>query len=162
VAGVEILGTGLLLHYTPLRGQAREIEDFICLGPRGELSAVQGVGRLLRILRAGRVSPPADPYALDDEIEQAVELVERCRGARVQLRVARRMERTLTLWTESGVDRISRVIDYEEVGDLLTVRRHGAQTLLQIPRRQLIRYAPSTREYLEVVSLDLPAAAGLP
>jgi len=148
VAGVEILGTGLLLHYTPLRGQAREIEDFICLGPRGELSAVQGVGRLLRILRAGRVSPPADPYALDDEIEQAVELVERCRGARVQLRVARRMERTLTLWTESG--------------DLLTVRRHGAQTLLQIPRRQLIRYAPSTREYLEVVSLDLPAAAGLP
>jgi hypothetical protein len=162
VAGVDVVGTGLVIHYTPVRGQSAEIEDFICLGPRGDLNAVEGVGRLLRILRAGRVAPPPDPYALDDEIERAVELVERCRGARVQLRVERRVERTLTVWTESGVDRIGRVIDYEEVGETLTVRRHGAQSVLRIPRRQLIRYAPSAREYLEVVSLDLPDAAGLP
>ena len=161
VTDADVDRGALRVRFTPQRGHAHEIDDWIRLGPRGSLASIKGVGRLLRILRAGRVRRPQDPYALADDPERAVELVLRCRGAAVALTLARRYERALTVWTESGVEEIGSVIDYAEDADGLHIRRRGGQSVLTIPREQLIRFAPSSTEHFEVISVDIPARSDL-
>ncbi len=155
VVSAEVEGIGVRVAFEPDSGRPGRLEDHLVLAPEAELRAVQGIGRLLRILRAGRVAAPADPAELARDPERAAELLRRCRGARLRLRIARRMERVLTLWTETGVERIERVVDYEEAGDELAVRRRGAATVLRIPRRSLVRYAASTHESFEVTGIEL-------
>jgi hypothetical protein len=154
LVSAEAEGAGVRVAFEPDAGRPARVEDYLALAPEAELRSVQGVGRLLRILRAGRVAAP-DPADLARDPERAAELLMRCRGARVRLRIARRLERVLTLWTESGVERIERVVDYEEAGDDLAVRRLGAATVLRIPRRSLVRYAASAHESFEVTGIEL-------
>lgn len=154
ISGASVEGLGLSVRYSTVRGAARELSDYFQLGPRGELPAVHGVGRFLRLLRAGRISAPEDPYALDDDLEQAALLVNRCRGAAVSLLVRTRFERSLTVWTEAGVDEFRRVIDFYEDDDGLAIRRLGGHSILHVPKQTLIRYAPSSHEYDEVISVE--------
>jgi hypothetical protein len=162
LSGVEVDGLDLAVRYAPVRGSPPEIVDRITLGPRGEVGVVEGVGRLLRLLRAGRVRAPADPYALYENPEHAEELVARCQGAKVRLEVKSRFDRVLSIWTESGVERIAGVLDFHEEVDVLAVRRKGGQTLLRIPRASLIRYEAASTEYLQVVSIDPTQSTRLP
>jgi hypothetical protein len=149
----------LVVRYTPLRGSPNEIEDRIYLGASGEVAAVYGVGRWLRIMRAGRVHVPGDPYVLCRDTEQALGLLRRCIGTSVQLVLARRLERSLTLWTDTGVERIGAVIDFVEGADGLLIRRRGGGQLLYVARNSLIRFESSLLERMEVVSVDvLPRA----
>ncbi len=161
LVAAEAIGAVVHVRFAPRAGVRGEIEDRIELGPRGSLASVIGVGRLLRILRAGRVPSPAAPYTLDERPEHAAELLRRCAGATVCLTLARRFDRSLTVWTESGVEQISRVIDYEDEADCLTVRTREGNGTRVIPRHQLIRYAPSATEYLEVISVDVPPRSRL-
>jgi hypothetical protein len=155
VSRIEREGDGLRVHYLAERGTQREISELLRLSPRGSLPAVHGVGRLLRILRAARLRLPADPYALADDVGRALELLERCRGAKIRLSLRRRMERQLTLWTESGIERIARVVDFEEGVDGLAVRTVGSQTPRWVPRQGLIRYATRAEESMEVTGVEL-------
>ena len=91
----------LVVRYAPLRGSPKEIEDRIYVGRPGEVAAVYGVGRWLRLLRAGRVHVTGDPYELCRDTERALELLRRCIGANVELLLARRLERSITLWTDT-------------------------------------------------------------
>ena len=162
MSGAEVDGGDLVVRYAPVRGSPPELVDRIVLGPRGEIGAVEGVGRLLRLLRAGRQRAPADPYALHENPQLAEDLVARCQGARVQVEVKSRFDRVLSIWTESGVERIAGVLDFHEEADALTVRRRGGQSLLRIPRASLIRYEAVSMEYLQVVSIDATRATRLP
>ena len=153
VSGAETDGASVLVRYSPVRGQATEIEDRIVFVPAGEVETIASVGRFLRILRAGRVRAPADPYGMHDDLEKVAELVCRCRGAAVEVSVRQRFERVLSVWTESGVERISGVLDFQEEADALAVRRRGGQSVLRIPRASLIRYESTTRERLEVTAI---------
>jgi hypothetical protein len=155
VSRVEREGSGLRVHYLAERGAHREVSEVVQLAPRGSLAAIQGVGRLLRILRAARLRLPDDPYALGDDIERALDLLERCRGARIRLALRRKLERHLLLWTEHGVERIPRVVDYEEGAEGIVVRTLGSQTPLWVPRRGLIRYAARSEESMEVLGVEL-------
>jgi hypothetical protein len=153
----EADGTTLRVRFTPVRGNPPEIEDRIPLGPIDAEGVVSGVGRLLRLLRAGRVRAPRDPYALHDDPEAAAELVRRCKGAIVQLELQRRLELALTIWTEAGVEKITDVLDFHEESEALVVRRRGGQSPLRIPRESLIRYESTTLSRLEVISVaNLP------
>jgi hypothetical protein len=145
------------VRFEPLRGDRTPIEDRVRLEPRGELSAIEGVGRILRILRAARVQAPNNLYELADRPEKVAALLRRCVGARVLLHVARRIERVLTVWTEMGVERIEGVVDFGEDGDGLWVRRKGGQSVLRIPRGSLIRFESSSIPHPEVVSVEVPA-----
>jgi hypothetical protein len=121
------------------------------------MSTVYGVGRLLRILRAGRLRPPAEPYDLGANPEHAADLVRRCLGASVDLHVRRRLERELWLWTEEGVRTIRGVLDCVDQGETLAVSRRNGAATMRIPRAHLIRFDLRSVEGLEVVSIEVPA-----
>ena len=152
----ELDGTLLRVRFTPVRGTPAELEDRIRLGPQGDISVVNGVGRFLRLLRAGRIKAPSDPYALHDDPERALALLRRCQGARVVLEVRKRIEMVISVWTESGVEKITDVLDFIEEPAALAVRRRGTQSLLRIPRESVIRYESKTLSSLEIVSVALP------
>ena len=146
----------LIVRYAPLRGGPNEIEDRIYVGRPGEVAAVYGVGRWLRILRAGRVHVTGDPYELCRDTERALELLRRCVGANVELLLGRRLERSITLWTDTGVERIGAVMDFVEGADSLIIRRRGGGPLMYVARESLIRFESALLERLEVISVDLP------
>jgi len=154
VSGVEVDGTELHVRYTPVRGPAGPIEDSIPFLPAGDPVVVRGVGRFLRILRAGRIRAPAEPYGLWDDMELVARLARRCQGARVVLIAQRRTARVLTVWTEEGVEHIPHVLDFEERGEQLVVRRRGGLSALYFPRHRVVRYEASSSQRLEVVSLE--------
>ncbi len=156
VVAAETDGATLRVRFAPTSGNPNEIEDRIPFTPPGALAAVNGIGRLLRILRAGRIQIPQDPYKLGTQPEKALGLVRRCCGTLVHLQVTRRLERILTVWTDAGVERIRGVVDYTEEPDGLMVRRRGGQSVLRIPRKTLIRFSPSSREYFKVLSVEAP------
>ncbi len=161
VSGAEVDGAGLIVHFSSKSGTPHEIEDRIPLTPQGELRTVYGVGRVVRILRAARMRVPRDPYRYCADPQRAVELLQRCSGALVHLRVARRMERVLTLWTEEGVERIRGVLDFFEDADGISVRRRSGESLLVFSRKTLIRYEASSREFFEVVAVEVPPRVAL-
>ncbi len=146
----------LVVRYTPQRGSPSEIEDRIYLGRPGEVAAVYGVGRWLRILRAGRVHVPGDPYQICHDPEHALTLLRRCIGASIHLIVARRLERSITLWTDAGVEHVGAVMDFVEGVDGLLIRRRGGGPLMHVARESLIRFESALIERLEVISVDLP------
>ena len=150
----------LVVRYAPQRGIATEIEDRIHLGRPGEVAAVYGVGRWLRILRAGRVHLAGDPYEICRDPERALALVRRCIGASVQLVLARRLERSITLWTDGGVEHIGSVLDFIEGADGLLIRRRGGGPLMHVARESLIRFESTLLERLEVIYVDLPPRSG--
>ena len=158
--GAEAEGNLVVVRFAPRAGWP-EIEDRIPLGPRGDPTAVHGVGRMLRILRTARVKLPPNPYRLDDDAERAAALVRRCRGTLVTLRVTRRVERELVVWTEAGVDRFRGVVDFEEDELGLWIRRRGGSLVLRIPRRTLIRFTSTARETAQVVGVDVPTRTPL-
>jgi len=147
----------LVVRYTPLRGSPAEIEDRIYVGRPGEVAAVYGVGRWLRLLRAGRVHVSGDPYELCRDTARALELLRRCIGANVELLLSRRLERSLTLWTDTGVERIGAVMDFVEGTDGLIIRRRGGGALMYVARESLIRFESALVERLEVVSVEVAA-----
>jgi hypothetical protein len=156
LAGAERDGRGVRVHYLAKRGARREIEELLQLGPRGTLEAISAVGRVLRILRAARLQAPQDPYALAEDPERIVALLTRCRGAAIRLQLRRRLERHLTVWTEQGVERIARVIDFHEGPQGLAVRTAGSHSPRWVPRQGLIRYAAHSEEFLQVLAVELP------
>ncbi len=158
--GAEAEGHSVVVRFAPSSGRP-EIEDRIPLGPWGDPAAVHGVGRILRILRAGRVKLPAQPYHLEVDAERVAELLRRCRGITVTLRVIRRLERQLTVWTEAGVDHFRGVVDFEEDREGLWIRRRGGGDLLRIPRRSLIRFTSTSLQTSQVVGVDLPTRTPL-
>jgi hypothetical protein len=152
VTSAELDGARVRVRFKPSRGA--EVSDWISFEPRGEPQVVQSVGRFIRILRAGRIRPPADPYGLGANPDEAVRLLQSCTGARVKLKLRQKTARTLRVWTEAGIDRFERVIDVEESGDALLVKRTGGRSALRIPRQSLIRYELTSIEELVVVSVD--------
>lgn len=146
----------IAVTYAPVRGWPAELVDRIPLSPAGELAFVAGVGRWLRMLRAARVRVEGDPYQVCRDVERAAELARRCIGTTLSLVVARRLERSLTLWTDTGVQHFNAVIDFTESADGLWIRRRGGGPLLHVARETLIRFESTAQERHEVVSVDDP------
>ena len=154
MASAEADGVGVLVRFTLKRGKPSEVVDRLDLATSGDMPAVAGVGRLLRILRAGRIKPPDDPYQLGHTPERAAELVARCAGAEVQLQLRRRTRRALTVWTEDGVEEIPDLLDCSEDGHGLWVRRLGGRSQLHFPKQKLVRFETRAEASWEVVSVD--------
>lgn len=153
VKSAELDGARVRVRFKPSRGA--EVSDWIVFEPRGQPHVVSSVGRFIRILRAGRIRPPDDPYGLGAHPEDAARLLQQCAGARVKLKLRQRIEQTLSVWTEAGIDRFERVIDVDETRDALVVRRAGGRSALRISRDSMVRYELVSDEKLEVVSIEV-------
>jgi hypothetical protein len=154
LCAAELDGDLLVLRFAPRGGHAREVEDRVQLSAHGDMATIHAVGRLLRLLRAARVRAPNDPYRLVHDRERALGLARRCVGASVQLRLARRLTRVLTIWTESGVQRIRGLLDCIETADGLAVLRREGRGTLHVSRRDLIRYETTTEEDFVVAAIE--------
>jgi hypothetical protein len=152
VSSAEVDGTRVRVRFKPMRGS--EVSDWIAFEPRGEPQVVNSVGRFIRILRAGRIAPPKDPYGLGASPDEAARLLQQCSGTKLKLKLRQRIEQTLRVWTESGIDRFDRVIEVQESADALVVRRTGGRSALRIPRASMVRYELQTNERLEVISIE--------
>ncbi|MGH6690439.1 MAG: hypothetical protein ACREF4_07155 [Gammaproteobacteria bacterium] len=157
IAGATAEADAVVVRYLTRDRLSREIEDRVMLAGADEIATIRGVGKLLRILRAGRVQPPRHPYALARSPESWAQLLERCRGSTVIARLARRVESALIVWTESGVVRFDGVVDFREDELGLRLRRGGGGAWLRIPRASLIRWSNDTREVPIVISVEVPA-----
>ncbi len=154
LSSVEPDGDGLLLRFTPRSGMAREIHDRIPLGDASGLSTVHGVGRLLRLLRAARIRAPRDPYTLAQDRDLALDLARRCLGSPVRLRVERRLNRVLTVWTESGVHEFRNLLDFSEDSEGLSIVRRGGRNVVHVAKSELVRYEAATEEDYVVAAIE--------
>ena len=155
---------GVLLVFEPISARTRtslgvtQIDDFADLGPELTIPAVNGIGKVLRTLRAGRIAAP-EPSALLGHAHDAAALLARAQRARVMLCLRPRVSTRFVAWTESGVQSVEDVIDVFEQDDAWVVApRHGQ--LLRIPRAGVARQLTEAQRWWEVVAIERSKQGG--
>lgn len=149
--GREGLDLGFRLG-RPRSGEDR-IQDFADLGPALTIPAVEGLGKVLRILRAARRIPPPDPLALVGQAEHAAELLEPALGIAVVLEVRPRSRLRFTAWTESGVHTVHDVADVVEAADDYFVLRRGDRVPVRLPRHSVVRRSTELERWYEILDI---------
>lgn len=146
---------GVLLTFRPLQARldVDEIEDLAILGPALDLAAVDGLGKILRILRAARIAPP-DGADLIDREDEAVALLERALGTVLALEIRPRSRMRFTAWTEAGVEVVEDVVDVLEEPDAYLVMRKKGRFPVRVPRDQVIRQRTDMERWYEVTSIE--------
>ena len=155
---------GVLLVFEPISARTRtslgvtQIDDFADLGPELTIPAVNGIGKVLRTLRAGRIAAP-EPSALLGHAHAAAALLARAQRARVVLCLRPRVSTRFVAWTESGVQSVEDVVDVFEQADAWVVApRHGQ--LLRIPRAGVARQLTEAQRWWEVVAIERSKQGG--
>jgi hypothetical protein len=129
-------GVGVWLRFDALRSRAdsERIEDWADLGPALTVPAVQGLGKVLRLLRAARIAAPRDPLGLVGQEGHAGELLLRAVGTEVRLTLRPRTRVRFLAWTENGVETVHDVEDVTMEGDAYLVRRFRGRFPLRFER----------------------------
>jgi hypothetical protein len=155
-------GVGVELGF--LTGASRietdRIDDFADLGPEITVPAVAGIGKVLRILRAARISAPREPHALAGRVEEASALLTRALGCRLQLEVRPRSRVHFTAWTESGVETVSDVADVVEGDTEYLIMRRGGRFPVRFARDAVVRRITETERWFEVIGVERAGSAG--
>ena len=83
---------GVMLIFEPLRSRivTETIENFAELGTDQDVSAVSGVGKVMRILRCARISAPRTPDAYMDKPVETCALLERALSVELLLELKAR------------------------------------------------------------------------
>lgn len=146
---------GVELGFLPLRGRVVErIDDFADLDPALTVAAVDGLGKVLRILRAARIAYPEDPLALVGDATRAAGLLERALGTTLSLEVRPRSRLRFTAWTETGVETVEHVSDVLVSDEAYLVLRRGGRFPVRVPRDSVVRRVTETERWLEVVGVE--------
>lgn len=149
-------GVGVVLRFrtrTPRLG-TDHIEDFADLGPALTLPAVAGLGKVLRLLRAGRVAAPRDPLALVGQERRAAQLLERVAGTAVRLELKPRFRMCFVVWTERGIETVDDVSEVKEHPDAYLVLRRGDRLPARFPRATVIRHTTRSERWHEVLDIE--------
>jgi hypothetical protein len=146
---------GLDLGFRPDRPRGGEgrIEDFADLGPALTVPAVEGLGKVLRLLRAARRIPPRDPLALVGQAERAAGLLEPALGIAVVLEVRPRSRLRFTAWTDSGVETVRDVADVVEADDDYFVLRRDGRFPVRLPRHSVVRRSTELERWYEILDI---------
>ena len=127
-----LLGVELGFRVASPRFGADRIDDFALLGPDLTVATIEGIGKVLRILRAARIAVPRDPHALAGHVEDAQGLLERALGRDFALQVRPRSRVLFTAWTETGVETVDDVSDVVENDQGYLVTRRGGRSLSEL------------------------------
>lgn len=149
---------GLKLAFRPVvaRLGVTVIEDWAELHPDRDIPAVAGLGKILRLLRAARVSPPEDPSLLVGDAPAASRLLERAFGTTVRLQLRRRSRLRFHVWTEEGRECIDHVSEVREHEDAYLVSRRGMRFPVRYPRSEVIRQHTECETWFEVLDIERP------
>lgn len=147
-------GVELGFRVTSPRFPADRIDDFALLGPELSVPAVEGIGKVLRILRAARIAAPRDPHALAGRAEEAGNLLERALGRDFALEVRPRSRVRFTAWTESGVETVDDVSDVVESEQGYLVMRRGGRFPQRFERADVVRRQTETQRWFELVGVE--------
>jgi hypothetical protein len=154
VSDTHRCGVELVFHPERTRAIADRIEDFAELGPGLTIEAVTGLGKVLRILRAGRIAAPRDPHALIDDAARAAELLARVRGTRLRLELSQRFRLRFLAWTERGIEVVEDVAEVREYEDAYVVLRHRGRFPIRFPRAQIARVLTERLIWHEVLEIE--------
>lgn len=146
---------GVRLRFRP--EQARlgtdRIDDFAALGPDRTVSAIEGMGKVLRILRAARVAlPTGAPLALQEH--EAERLLLRAVGTRLVLELLPRSRLRFVAWTDHGIEEVEDVLDVIEAEDAFLVYRRAGRLPVRLPRPAVVRHATRCERWWQVVGID--------
>lgn len=149
-------GVGVLLGFQPERSRivVDRIEDYADLGPALTVPAVDGLGKVLRILRAGRVAAPAEPLVLVGGQERAAALLRRAVGTLMRLELRSRVRVRFTAWTDEGVEVIDDVADVREFDDAYYVLRRHGRFPVRFERSAVVRQRTKAHRWHEIVGLE--------
>ena len=149
-------GVGLQLGFRPdsARFEVDRIEDYASLGPDLCVPAVEGLGKVKRILRAARLVAPGDAHALLGKPDLAVSLLERAVGTTLRLTLRPRSSISFKAWFEHGVQTIDRVAEVIEAPEAYFVSRQGGRFPVRIPRDELIRHQTESRRWFEITDIE--------
>lgn len=147
---------GVLLGFLPEspRFEADRIEDYAILGPEMCVPAVEGLGKVTRILRAARLAAPGDTQILLGKPELAVELLTRGLGTRLRLTLRPRNSVSFKAWFEDGVKTIDRVAEVVESPAAYFVMRQGGRFPIRISRSELIRHQTESHRWFEITDIQ--------
>ena len=152
VKGLPALRLGFEL--TPGRGLPDRIEDLAALGPELDLASVRGVGKVLRLLRAARLSAPDDPRRLLGRVHATCVRLERALGTPVMLHLRSRLRVRFRAWTETGVEEVEDVAEVVEETDAYWVLRRGGLLPVHLPRSQVVRTLIERETCFEVLHIE--------
>jgi hypothetical protein len=147
---------GLWLRFEPLRPRPEDgpMEDWADLGPALTVPAVQGLGKVLRLLRAARIAAPRDPLGLVGQADLAAQLLTRANGLEVRLEVRPRTRLRFLAWTERGVETVHDVEEVIEEDDAFLVRRLRGRFPLRFERSAVIRQKVESERWHEILDIE--------
>jgi hypothetical protein len=149
-------GAGVWLHFEPLRPRLGEgrIEDWADLGPALTLPAVQGLGKVLRLLRVARIAAPREPLALVGRTDHAARLLTRAIGTPVRLELRPRARVRFLVWTERGLETVNDVEEVIEAEDAYLVRRRRGRFPLRFERASVLRQRTESERWHEILDIE--------
>ncbi len=147
---------GILLAFRPTAARlgVDRIDDYADLGPALTVPAVLGLGKVLRLLRAGRIARPAEPLQLVGRERDAAELLERVAGTVVRLELRARSRMRFVAWTEHGVETLNDVVDVLERDDAFYIRRRYGRAPVRLRRDTVIRQRTEMERWYEVLDIE--------
>ncbi len=144
---------GVALSFLPTSRNAREIDlvdVFAPLGPGLTLESTDGVGTVMRVARAGRVSAPKSPEEWIDQPEQAAQRLSAAIGRSFALDITPRLRLRFLAWTEDEPIELEHVLDVHEDDDAFFVRCVGARLPVRIPRANVVRHETRRETWYQV------------
>ena len=149
-------GVGVLLGFRPdnPRFEVDRIEYYASLGPELCVPAVDGLGKVKRILRAARLAAPSESHALLGEPGLAADLLLRAVGTALHLTLRPRSSISFKAWFEDGVKTIDRVAEVVESPDAYFVMRQGGRFPVRVSRSDLIRHQTESHRWFEITAIE--------
>ncbi len=149
-------GVGVRLRFRPLSGSlgVDSVDDYADLGPELTPSAVRGLGKVLRILRAARIVTPPEPLDLVGHETAAADLLARAVGTSLRLELRPRVRRRVRIWTDRGVEILDDVLEVRELEDAYLVHRRHARFPVRFDRASVIRHQTETEHWHEVLEIE--------
>ncbi len=147
---------GVYLEFRPahVRLDVDLIRDFASLGPDLCVPSVEGLGKVLRILRSARIAAPSDPHSLLGDVEAVSSLLERAIGTLLILELRPRSRIRFVAWTEDGIQTIEDVTEVLEAPDAYLVARRRGRFPVRVPRSSVVRQRTELEPWYEVIAIE--------
>lgn len=149
---------GVVMSFRPeyARLGVEQIDAYAPLGPEVCMPAVDGLGKVLRVLRAARIAVPEDPNSLIGKLDTVIELLTRAVGTRVALELRPRSRIVFEAWTDEGVERVDDVAEVVETPEAYLVFRQRGRFPLRLDRADVIRQHTDCLTWFEIVTINRP------